>query len=1328
MNGQKQLVHRHFSFISKLVIFLLLASLMLSPQPVYAASNWYVTTTGNDLNSCATPASPCLTINGAIGKALSGDTIYVATGTYTSSTTEVVLIDKDLTLSGGWDTTFTAQSGTSIIDGQDVRRGITIPLGITATIDTFTIENGYHDNQGGGIRNNGTLTIKNSIIQNNVSHWMGGGIFTFGTLTVNDTVIDGNSAGQIGYSGGGGGGGIQNYNGTTTLNNSTVSNNILLGFFDGSGINNYTILILNNSTVNNNTNSPSLNYTGSIYSTLPFGNVTINNTTISSNTGAGILSNSVSVNNSTIIYNLHGFNGTGTITNSIVAKNTDYDCTVTSSITSGGYNIIGNDTGCTFSPTTGDLVGTSLAPIDPLLGPLQDNGGLTFTHNLLWGSPAIDAGNPAAPGSGGNACLAIDQRGVIRPIDDNVVFGAVCDIGAVEFNDNTPKVVIVPTAYNASEQVSLNLHGTGISVGDINDDPLTVTVTTTDANSQISADVGSTGAVVSFGNGTNNLVLTGSVAQLNDLFAGNLGSTLTYVLDDDTPVASVTLTITADDGSSTGSDTAIINITAVNDPPLNTVPGAQIMNEDTALVFSSGNGNQISVSDVDAGSNDIQVTLSVTNGTLTLTGITGLNFIAGDGTADTLMVFQGTLAEINNTLSDFTFDPTTNYFGNAVLAITTSDLGNTGTGNVTPASDTVTITVNNINDLPFVANPIPDQNATEDSPFSFQFAANTFGDPDPNDTFTYSAQLAGGGVLPAWLSFDPATRTFNGTPLNPDIGTVSIDVIADDGNGGTITDTFNIVVANTNDPPVVDNPIPDQNATEDSPFSFQFAANTFSDPDVGDTLSYSAQLSGGGALPAWLSFDPATRTFSGTPSNADIGTISVDVIAEDGNGGMITDTFDVTVLTVLRVTIDQAITQVDPTNVSPILFTVVFSEPIDVPTFTSADIIFAGTAPGTLSAVITEIVPNDNTTFEVSISGMTGSGTVTASMDAGVVQDGAGGFNTASTSTDNSVLYDQTYPIVVSTSLKSSYNNSGPKTFTITFSESVNNPIGSTDPDDATNPANYLLVENGVNDLFDTTSCSGGLIADDTQVIVNSITYNTATYTATVTLNTSLPIGNYRLFVCGTTSIVDLADNPLAGNGTTSGTDYTFDFVVRTSSTANTSGSSLPDTGFAPNRTTSLSAQPASLAYSDLDSIWLEIPSLNIKTDIVGVPKSADGWNVDWLGNSIGWLNGTAFPSWEGNSVVTGHVYNVSGLPGPFVNLKNLKYGDQVIVHMYGEKYIFEVQESNMVSPRKTDFALQHLEGHSYLTLITCQVYNPITDSYFFRRIVRTVLVDVKGE
>ncbi len=551
---------------------------------------------------------------------------------------------------------------------------------------------------------------------------------------------------------------------------------------------------------------------------------------------------------------------------------------VTLSVTNGTLTLAGT-TGLSF--TTGDgtadstLVFTgTLTDINTALATLTYNPTTNYNGAAVLSITTSDQGNT---GTGGTLT---DTDTV------NITVNATND---------APTVTITPTDYNATEQLWMDLHGTGISVADIDGNPLTITITGAGSNSNFGATAGTTGVNIVSGINTNTLVLSGTAAQLNDLFAGNNGGTFTYRLSGDTPLATRLLTISASDGSLSGNDTATINITAVNDAPENSVPGAQVTNEDVALVFSAGNGNQIQVDDLDVGASDLEVTLSVTNGTLTLAGVAGLAFTTGDGTTDSSMVFRGTQANINAALATLTFNPTGNFTGAAVLSITTSDLGSTGTGGTLTDTDNVNITINGTNDAPTVANAIPNQNATEDAAFNFQFAANTFADIDAGATLTYSAQLNGGGALPAWLSFNPATRTFSGTPANGDVGTISIDVIADDGNGGTVTDTFNIVVANTNDAPTVANAIPNQNATEDAAFNFQFAANTFADPDVGDTLIYSAQLAGGGALPAWLSFDPVTRTFSGTPANANVGTVSIDVIADDGNGGTVTDTFNIVV-------------------------------------------------------------------------------------------------------------------------------------------------------------------------------------------------------------------------------------------------------------------------------------------------------------------------------------------------------------------------------------------------------------------------------------------------
>jgi LPXTG-site transpeptidase (sortase) family protein len=167
----------------------------------------------------------------------------------------------------------------------------------------------------------------------------------------------------------------------------------------------------------------------------------------------------------------------------------------------------------------------------------------------------------------------------------------------------------------------------------------------------------------------------------------------------------------------------------------------------------------------------------------------------------------------------------------------------------------------------------------------------------------------------------------------------------------------------------------------------------------------------------------------------------------------------------------------------------------------------------------------------------------------------------------------------------------------------------------------------------------------------------------------------------------------------------------------------LPNTGFAPHVTTQLETQPDDLKYAATD-ILLEIPRLGIKIPIVGVPFKDGAWNVSWLGKQAGWLEGSAFPSWSGNSVLTSHVYLSNGLPGPFVNLSELKFGDRIIVHAYGQKYIFEVQ-SNLVVAANDGTVFRH-EEKAWLTLVTCKEYDATTKLYKKRVVVRAVLVKVE--
>jgi Ca2+-binding RTX toxin-like protein len=108
-----------------------------------------------------------------------------------------------------------------------------------------------------------------------------------------------------------------------------------------------------------------------------------------------------------------------------------------------------------------------------------------------------------------------------------------------------------------------------------------------------------------------------------------------------------------------------------------------------------------------------------------------------------------------------------------------------------------------------------------------------------------------------------------------------------------VDDTFRITTSNTNDAPTVANLLVDQSATEDSAFSYTFASNSFADVDAGDALTYSVTS----ALPSWLSFNAATRTFTGTPTDAGAGSLDVDVTvrATDSSAATVDDTFRITV-------------------------------------------------------------------------------------------------------------------------------------------------------------------------------------------------------------------------------------------------------------------------------------------------------------------------------------------------------------------------------------------------------------------------------------------------
>jgi LPXTG-site transpeptidase (sortase) family protein len=169
------------------------------------------------------------------------------------------------------------------------------------------------------------------------------------------------------------------------------------------------------------------------------------------------------------------------------------------------------------------------------------------------------------------------------------------------------------------------------------------------------------------------------------------------------------------------------------------------------------------------------------------------------------------------------------------------------------------------------------------------------------------------------------------------------------------------------------------------------------------------------------------------------------------------------------------------------------------------------------------------------------------------------------------------------------------------------------------------------------------------------------------------------------------------------------------------SGFLIPVTGFRPDTITKLDGFIRPM-YDTLN-LTIEIPVIRIKNSITGVQIKDGGWDLSWLQDQVGWLNGTAYPTWKGNSVLTGHVVNADGKPGVFAKLKYLGVGEYIFIYNLGYHYTYKVVSNQSVDPG--DITVFRHEDQAYLTLITCETYDEISNSYLQRVAIRAKLVEV---
>ena len=659
-----------------------------------------------------------------------GAGIYFGPGTLSMTN---VLITGNLTGGGGEPHSGQSGGGGGMWTGNDsvlnqptnvILNKVTVTNNNTATAPT-TGDSG----EGGGINvSQGTMTMTDSRVTNNHtgdaperSSGRGGGIFNSGTLTIRNSLISDNSTG----------------------NNSFGSNN------NGGGIASFSSLTLINTTVSgNSTGTETGGIGGGVF---VFNSATLINCTVTGNITPGDHANGVG-----------GFGSVITLANTIVAGNgdspndKDLENTLFSEPTfvSLGHNLIGNADGVSAFNGVGDQIGTTAAPLNPHLGPLADNGGLTQTHALLSNSTALDTGSNDLAKDPTNP-LETDQRGAGRiadSLDPDAL--AVVDIGAFEFHQTLEDIPNKTTNEDTPLTVAFALGDNG---------PGATSVTATSNNQVVVPDAN---LIVSGTGGARSLQITPAANQSG--------------------LAMITVTVNLS-GGGTLTDTFTLTVNPVNDRPSFFILGAPAIPEDSSAQTVN------LVTNINAGPLEESQTVSFT---------ATVNTNAGLFSVAPAVDSSGTL----------TYTPAPNAFGDAIVTLVMKDNGGTANGGIdTSTEQAFTISITPINDVPTFTKG-PNQTVNEDggSQFVSNWATNVSAGPNESDGLSFQVT---NNTNPGLFAQQPAVFSSGSLSYALNLnasGSADITIVLKDtggtANGGVDTSapqTFTITVTAVNDAPFV---------------------------------------------------------------------------------------------------------------------------------------------------------------------------------------------------------------------------------------------------------------------------------------------------------------------------------------------------------------------------------------------------------------------------------------------------------------------------------------------------------------------------------------------
>lgn len=715
-------------------------------------------------------------------------------------------ISSDMTISGPAANTLTVQRSTA--GGTPNFRVFTVNLGKTVTISSLTISNGS-STSGGGILNQGTLTLNNCNIFGNTALVVGGGIYNLGGfLVLNDCNVGGTALGQpntSGTSGSGGGGGITSDGGTVTITGGSVVGNSRGGIATGGTLRLNGVAITNNTTdtgggggglsvfgptniinclISNNTVTSGAGGGGILNGS--GANTVLLNTTVSGNSakgpGGGILNfnSNLTATNVTITNNLSdadnngggaenggGIHGaTALIHNTIVAGNFKGSLAgpIPDDLSSGAdpsssFNLIGICDGCGLSQgVNNNQVGVS----NPLLGTLANNGGLTQTHALLGGSPALDAGSNARvinpPFSGPPFT---DQRGA-----------------------GFARIVDGPDA-DTSPTVDIGAFEQQVALADIPDQ-----VTNEDVPLFISFNVDDPAQITSITATSDNTVLVPNIPANIKVSGSSSSSTRTLTIN---PAANtfgttnITVTVNTTGGSTTR--TFMLTVNSGNDAPSFSRGPDQNANEDAGAQTVANWATNMSSGPPDEFGQTF---------TFQVTGNTNASMFA--------------VSPAISSSGALTYTPATNANGSANITIVLKDNGGTANGGAdTSAPQTFTITVNPVNDAPSFtkgANPSVNEDAGAQNVPNWATAISA--GPANESGQTVSFQITSNSNPSLFLSAPAISSagTLTYTTAANASGSATIFIVLKD-NGGTAnggqdtsgSQSFSISVTSVNDPP-----------------------------------------------------------------------------------------------------------------------------------------------------------------------------------------------------------------------------------------------------------------------------------------------------------------------------------------------------------------------------------------------------------------------------------------------------------------------------------------------------------------------------------------------